>query len=308
MIPTLSLLIPAFLVVLFFLIVAYLLATFFGVAQLKAYAKVEMSNLVFSLIVVCVLLASVKGIDIAVKKITNTKLDPIHYTINYMSNTIYQAIVPLYTDVITERMIAEYFANHFVTYGPGPWGSMAAAFPGVAAVKDVLTGVCFAFSMFYATLMIQEVGLSMITLIMPLLFVLGCVIYLVPPLKNAGAYLISFSLGLWVVFPTVCTLSMVSLNMVSKELYGKPYSYYASPSALVKYSVWVMFAHVFEYTTPTLVGSMVSSGVLYPAMVIAILHSLAKVSVIALFIPSLAMLVTIAFISAGSNVLTGRVT
>ena len=134
----------------------------------------------------------------------------------------------------------------------------------------------------------------------------GLVLRFFPPTKEAGAFLIALAFGFQIVFPTTYVINSWALQDIGVKGYnsdifpisalcGMSYAYFTVPPVLIE-GLFPMFG-ALSTTLKTIFSEGVVHG-LSMSIFIPILRNLSAVSLLALFAPSLSMIITIASINA----------
>jgi len=201
-------------------------------------------------------------------------------------------------------------------------------FPGLDTFVSITNVLGFTLVTFYNTVSVQIVILyfvdaTMLTFFMPA----GLVLRFFPPTRDAGAFLISLAFGLQIVFPT--------MYIINKQIFDDVYSNepaggaYQSPTILIqslcgpfKYGLWGYVLNpsggLLSSTATTIPGgtavlkflaNVVSESTLNAvsmAEFVPIMQHIAALSLLTLFMPALALMVTIAFINAMTKFIVMR--
>ncbi len=297
----------------------YMFSKLFPSSKLGAYFNTNFSHFLVSHIIIIFILISMTGF----KAFTNSYfgVDAIQKLQMYINNVLSRAILPEITHLATFIFISKSLSDFSITFGPSVWGYSLKPLAGLAFNVDAFSTLFAGLQAFYATLSIQYLGLSLIDEFMPLLLIVGFIFYIFPETKTAGAFIISLSLGFYIVFPFVYTISFLAFEDYCKQIGDSFYGILASKSSItiffdVKTELKFLLSLALQiFTIPisanpfstllskfsSLVYTLGRGGVLTTSMYFYLqpfINTFAHISIVSLFIPSLAMIITVAFINA----------
>ncbi len=312
-----------------FILITYILSKFFKVPEWEAYLNVEMSNLMTSfLIVLFVIGLFAVGTEFSLMISGGTQSSPPQIAISYMQATVADSALTASIDVYKINACTSMLSTFSRRIGEYVLTQTYKVFPGLDTFVSITNVLGFTLVTFYNTVSVQIVILyfidaTMLTFFMPA----GLVLRFFPPTRDAGAFLISLAFGLQIVFPTV--------YIINKQIFDDVYSNepaggaYQSPTILIqslcgpfKYGLWGYVLNpsggLLSSTATTIPGgqavlkflaNVVSESTLNAvsmAEFTPIMQNIAALSLLTLFMPALALMVTIAFINAMTKFIVMR--
>src|SRR3989344_3181624 len=265
-----------------------LLALFWMAAQLFKRPEYEsfVSIEIYQLIVSAVLLGVVVGFACASSQLSDSfaggdTFEVARGYLNYMSNDLGLKTV-LALEVAKEE--AQYWSSLTFRWGLSVWGITVPGFPSMVLIERVVEFMLLLITPFMASLIVQMVGLEVIRGIMlPFVLPAGLVLRIFPPTRDAGAFLIAAAIGFAVVFPyTYVMHSQIVYAMISYDLQG---STEGMESLLTSGGNLEMLSFGTDF------GLFDTVKVIYEP-----LRVMSYLLLQALFLPSLSMILTVAFI------------
>jgi hypothetical protein len=312
-----------------FILITFILSKFFKVPEWEAYLNVEMSNLMTSfLIVLFVLGLFVTSSAISLSMSGGTYSSPPQAAIVYMQGTVADSALKAAMDVYKINACTSMLSTFSRRIGEFVLTQTYKVFPGLDTFVSITNVLGFTLLSLYNTTAVQ-IGLlyfidaTMVPFFMPA----GLVLRFFPPTRDAGAFLISLAFGLQIVFPTTYLINkqvFIDVNSDNPIMATKPYQ---SPTILIqslcgpfKYGVWGYLLNPSaspitqlipgSSTVISFLSKLVSESLLNAvsmAEFIPIMKHIAALSLVTLFMPALAMMVTIAFINAMTKFIVAKV-
>ena len=285
-----------------FLSVAYMLSKILRSPQLEGWCKAEIGSFLVVVVVSVLLISIMDGAEEFSKGIFGK--EPIDFSISFLSRILYDGVLPTYADLVQAQIFSSLTSDFRERYAPEVWGISIPIFTTANLQIMILKGIGMGFLALYTTLAIQIIGLATLKIIAPLFFSLGIFLYMMPPTRNAGAFLIGASFGFLVVFPLAFSFSAKALDDMSNIQTGKPFSFQNI----------VILPELFG-------GENIADTMILMALkwlpfgephisflgVFPFFYALSNLSVIGFFIPSLSLILTLAFINSTVKVLLWRV-
>ncbi len=272
---------------------AYMLARVVGSPELEGQVRAELSSFLFVVLTASVLMGLQGGAELFINHLLGVN-DACDAASAFLSRIVYQGLLPTYADVIQADILSGLTGSFTKVIGPSVWGISWNVFTSAQLQSMLLKGIGLGLLAIYSALTIQIIGLSLVKSLFPLFFPVGIFLYLIPYTRNAGAFVISAYFAFKIVFVGTLALSARALDDMSQMETGHPFEYYQYvvfnkniAQSWVSVLKWAPFARSWT----SFLG------------VLPFLYSLSILSLIGLFIPSLAMLLTIAFINATTRVL-----
>ena len=304
-----------------FILITYILSKFFKVPEWEAYLNVEMSNLMTSFLIVLFVVGLFGASTVISLLITGgAQSSPPRVAISYMQGTVADSALTAAMDVYKINACTSMLSTFSRRIGEYVLTQTYKVFPGLDTFVNITNVLGFTLLSLYSTVSVQIVLLygidaTMLTFFMPA----GLVLRFFPPTRDAGAFLISLAFGLQIVFPTI--------YIINKQIFDEIYSNepgggaYRSPTILIqslcgpfKYGFWGYALNpkggLLSSTAGSIPGgatvlnflsNLVGESLLnFVSMdeFIPIMKHVAALSLLTLFMPALAMMVTIAFINA----------
>lgn len=312
-----------------FILITFILSRFFKVPEWEAYLNVEMSNLMTSfLIVLFVIGLFAAGSAFSLVISGGTQNSPPKVAISYMQATVADSALSAAIDVYKINACTSMLSTFSRRIGEYVLTQTYKVFPGLDTFVSITNVLGFTLVTFYNTVSVQIVLLyfvdaTMLTFFMPA----GLVLRFFPPTRDAGAFLISLAFGLQVVFPTMYIINkQIFDDVYSNEPFGGAYQ---SPTILIqslcgpfKYGLWGILLNptggLLSSTATSIPGgqavlkflaNVVSESTLNAvsmAEFTPIMQHIAALSLLTLFMPALALMVTIAFINAMTKFIVMR--
>jgi hypothetical protein len=303
------------------ILITYVLSRIFKVPEWEAYLNVEMSNLMTSFLMVLFVI----GLFAISAQISNAMTggvtdSPPQAAIVYMQGTVADSALRASIDVYKINACTSMMSTFNKRIGEYVLTQTYKIFPGLDTFVNITNTLGFTLLTLYNTVSVQIGLLYFADATMQYFFLpAGLVLRFFPPTRDAGAFLIALAFGFQIVFPT--------LYMVNKLAYDEIYAnepdkgIYRSPDILIqsvcgpfKYGLWGYILNPasspllsMANTGPwgaSLMGTLsglVNEGVLNMmsmAEFVPIMKNIAALSLMTLFSPALALLVTIASINA----------
>lgn len=272
-------------IMLFILAFTYMGAEIFRIPSWKAYVSVELFNLVIAVLTIGFMF----GAFISVKYIGYSLVgaDPLISAQNFLNKIINRAVLPMYKDLLIIEAGTSLSSSFMLRVGPGVWSYVYKVEPGADAILSMTKLMSFGLLAIYASLSIQYMGLSVVDFAAPIVLSLGALLYIVPPTRDAGAFLICAAFAFETMFPLTYALNEKILYDMFGPDFGMPGPWWRGGYTLL------------AFLTPF--ASLVNFEPLIPFIIM-----LAKLSLITLFFPAFSILITISFISALTKLLVGK--
>lgn len=297
----------------------HMASRFFNKPEMTAYANVELQQLFISVIIFVIAIgafemANAAGIAIAGEP-------PIDASLTFLHKTINTGIMPAYIDLVSLDIKLTFWSALEGRQGPTVWNFIAKQVTGLEPVISVVRVLTFTITTFFGTLSAQVVIFYLINALMPIFLAAGVLLRFFPPTRDAGVYLIVFAISFQTMFPLLFTINSQILDeMWQLQGLGNSYDpYVAMPADVLgseapEYSpLWV--SQIVGSTTgaPTAPGTVSQTIGFFPfvsffrfALLAPFFEGIASFSLPALFLPAIAMSITISFINAMTKFITGK--
>ena len=306
----------------FFILITYLFSNVFKIPEWEAYLNIEMSNLYMSFLVV-VFVFALFAVGSVVASAWSADKTPAQAAISYMRGTVADSVLKGMYDVYQIQVCTSMMGTFSKRIGEAVLTQVFRVFPGIDTFVSITNVIAMGLVSVYGSLQAQIALLYLVDgTMLPLFLPAGLVLRFFPPTREAGAFLISLAFGFQIIYPMTYLINA----QIYSEIGAKPY---ASPTVLiyslcgpVKYGFW---GYMLTQTNPPMaalskmvggqsfglfLSSLVSESTLNfisMAEFIPIMQSLAGLSLLAIFMPALSMMVTIAFINAMTKFLVSKV-
>jgi hypothetical protein len=251
---------------------------------------------------------------------------PPQAAIVYMQGTVADSALTAAMDVYKINACTSMLSTFSRRVGEYVLTQTYKVFPGLDTFVSITNVLGFTLLSLYNTAAVQIGFLYVIDATMvPFFMPAGLMLRFFPPTRDAGAFLISLAFGFQIIFPTSYLINKQIFDDVNSDApQSKPYR---SPTILIqslcgpfKYGLW---GYLLNPTASPLIGiipgggsivgflsKLVSESLLNAvsmAEFIPIMKHIAALSLVTLFMPALAMMVTIAFINAMTKFISSKV-
>jgi len=180
----------------------YMAAQFFRKPEYEAFVSIELYQLAVSVILFAAIFMAVCAANGIADSFVGNGQDSFQVAgsyLQYMSHDISLAAVEKLQAL---ALLAQWASSVTMRFGPSVWGVTLPAFPAMVVVERTVEFLLILISPFTASLMVQQIGLQVIAgTMLPFVLPMGTVLRIFPPTRDAGAFLMSASLGFGIVFP-----------------------------------------------------------------------------------------------------------
>ena len=310
----------------FFILITYLLSKVFKVPEWEAYLSIELSNLAGSFLIALFVIGMFgAGSAIALVMTGGAYSSPPQAAIAYMRSTVADSALRASIDVYKIQACTSMLSTISRRIGEFVLTNTYKVFPGIDTFVSITNVLGMSLLTLYNTTSVQINLLYFVdALMVPFFLPAGIILRFLPPTRDAGAFLIALAFGFQVIFPTS--------YLINKDIYESVIPApqdrgYHSPVLLIqslcgpfKYGVaGYLFnpaANPIYSMIPggtavgTFLSKVVSEGLLNLVSMsefIPIMQHIAALSLLALFMPALAMMVTIAVINAMTKFIVSKV-
>jgi hypothetical protein len=321
-----SVIIPIVFFVAFFILITYMLSKVFKVPEWEAYLSIELSNLMNSFLIVIFVFALFAVGEVVALMITGGgAASPPQAAIAYMQGTVADSALRATIDVYKINACTSILSTFSRRIGEFVLTQTYKVFPGIDTFVSITNVLGMTLLTLYNTAEVQAAILHVADAIMiPFILPAGLILRFFPPTRDAGAFLIALSFGFQFVFPVTYLINKQIYTDIGARPYNAPGE---APTILInslcgpfKYGV---AGYLFNPSANPIYGlipggsvignalsKIVSEGLLNAvsmAEFIPILRHIAALSLLALFMPALSMMVTIAFINAMTKFIVAKV-
>jgi hypothetical protein len=306
----------------FLILITFLLSKVFKVPEWEAYLNIELSNLMATFLLVMFMIG-VFGVGTAVASIYSqgTATSPPQAAISYMRSVVADSVLRAIFDVYQIQACTSILTSITRRIGEFVLTQAFKVFPGLDTFISITNVLGFGLVSVYGSISAQIALLYLVDSTMINFFLpAGLILRFFPPTRDAGAFLISVAFGFQIVFPTTYMINKTIYEEIGGEPYKSPYVLISSLCGPFKYGVWGVLLNpsanpVFRLVPGgTIIGTFLSrivSETLLNAVSMAefipIMQHIASLSLLALFMPALSMMITIAFINAMTKFIVAKV-
>jgi hypothetical protein len=310
----------------FFILITYLVSKVFKVPEWEAYLSIELSNLASSfLLALFVLGLFAAGSAAAIILTGGMSNSPPEAAIAYMQSTVADSSLKATIDVYKIQTCTSMLSTISRRIGEFVLTQTYKVFPGVDTFVSITNVLGMSLLTLYNTTMAQITLLYFADAFMlPFFLPAGIILRFIPPTRDAGAFLISFAFGFQVIFPTTYLIN----KQIYESIIPNPADRgYTSPTLLIqsmcgpfKYGVAGFLFNpsanpIYGYipggaAVGNALSKIVSEGALNIVSMtefIPIMQHIAALTLLALFMPAVSMMVTIAFINAMTKFIVAKV-
>jgi hypothetical protein len=306
----------------FFILITYLLSKVFKIPEWEAYLNIEMSNLMASFLLVVFILGlfaagtAIAGVYTAGACGTMQSCTPSQAAISYMRDTVQYSVFRGMMDVYKIQACTSVLSTFSRRIGEYVLTQTFKVFPGLDTFVSITNVLSIGLISVYGSLSAQITLLYLVDATMEK-FILpaGLILRFFPPTRDAGAFLISLAFGFALIFPTTYLIN----KQIFAEIGGQPYP---SQAAIVDYlcgGSYVFYGLLISHDN-FLFSSIPGVGLFlehlfsestiqatYMSSFLPLMQNIAALSLLALFMPALSMVVTIAFINAMTKFIVSKV-
>lgn len=309
-----------------FILITYMISRFFKVPEWEAYLNIEMSNLISSFVIVIFILALFGiGSVLALLNTSGTYASPPQAAIKFMQETVVDSILLATIDVYKINACTSMLSTFSRRIGEFVLTQTYKVFPGVDTFVSITNALSFTLLALYSTAKAQVMLLYFFdAILIPFVLPAGLILRFFPPTRDAGAFLIAVAFGFHVVFPMTYLINANIFTGIGAKAYNEPG---VRPTLLIqslcgpfKYGVAGFLFNPAANPIYRLVpggaaigntlSRIVSEGLLNTlsmAEFIPILKAIGDLSLLAIFMPALSLMVTIAFINAMTKFIVMKV-
>ncbi|MBD3210340.1 hypothetical protein GF318_03075 [Candidatus Micrarchaeota archaeon] len=302
-------------------LITYLLSKAFKVPEWEAYLSIELSNIMSSFILVFFVLGMFAVGDVLASAFVEDAATPPQAAIAFMRTYVADSVLRGLYDIYQIQACTSMLSTITRRIGEFVLTQTYKVFPGMDTFVSITNVIGFGLVSIYGSLSAQIAILYFIDATMKTFFLpAGLVLRFFPPTRDAGAFLIALSFGMQIVFPTTYMINKQVFEDIGAETYESRHLLIASLCGPFKYGV--MGVLINPTTNPifglmpggtalgTLLMRLTSETVLNLVSMsefIPIMRHIASLSLIALFMPALSMMITIAFINAMAKFIVAKV-
>lgn len=303
----------------FIIMITYLISKLLKVPEWEAYLSVEMSQLMNSFLVMFFVVALFATSEVVVASMTGTTSNPPLAAAQFLREWVADSVLTGLFDIFTIQACTSILSTFSRRIGEMVLTNVYKVFPGMDTFVSISNVLAFGLMSIYGSISFQIVILTFIDAIaVPLLLPGGLILRFFPPTRDAGSFLIALAFSFQLVFPATFLVHEVVLNELNVQPYNSPRLLIASLCGPFKYGVVGLLIN--PQTNPIFsgplqrVGTMLAGvasettlNIVSMAEFIPLMRVVALLSLLALFMPALSTIITIAFINGMAKFLVSKV-
>ncbi len=306
------------LLVSFVILIVYLLSKVFKLPEWEAYINVEMSQLMNSFLVMIFIVAAFATAQAIVISFSGSDLSPPLAAAQFLREWVADSVLSGLFDVLKIQACTSMLSTVSRRMGEAVMTSVYKIFPGVDTFVSISNTLLFGFMSAYGSISVQVMILNFLEFItIPILFPAGLFLRFFPPTRDAGSFLIAMAFSFNVVFPMTFLIHEKVLEELHVERYNSPEGLISSLCGPFKYGVAgflfgsgnPLFRSSILAPVGSLLGVLASETLLNivgMAEFLTIMRTVSLLSLLALFMPGLSTVITIAFINGLSKFLVAK--
>lgn len=305
----------------FVALITYLLSKFFKVPEWEAYLSIELSNISSSFMLVLFVLGLFAVGDAIAGAFADGASSPPQAAISFMRSYVADSVLRAVYDTYQIQACTSMLSTITRRIGEFVLTQTYKVFPGTDTFVSITNVIGFGLVSVYGSLSAQISLLYFVDSTMKLFFLpAGLILRFFPPTRDAGAFLIALAFGAQIIFPTTYMINKDIFESIGAQTYETRPWLIASLCGPFKYGVMGVLINpgtnpVFGFLPGgALIGNflmrLTSETVLNLVSMsefIPIMRHIASLSLLALFMPALSMMITIAFINAMTKFIVAKV-
>jgi hypothetical protein len=309
----------------FFILITYLLSKVFKVPEWEAYLSIELSNLLSSFLIMLFVIGMFGvGTAAVIVHTGGAYGSPPQAAIAFIQGTVMDSALAATTDVYKIQACTSILSTFSKRIGEFVLTQTYKVFPGIDTFVNITSVLGMGLLTLYNTASVQAMVLFVVdVLVVPFFLPAGIILRFFPPTREAGSFLISVAFGFQIIYPGFYLINKQIYEEIGGRYYNTPGE---RPTILInsicgpfKYGVAgylfnpsnIIFGSVpGGGTLGTMLSRVISEGLLNAlsmAEFIPIMRHIASLSLLVIFMPALAMMVTIAFINAMTKFIVAKV-
>jgi len=255
--------------------IAFMLSSLAKKPEWEAWAKVEINELMWSVILLLVIFGIFKTADALANAWVGT--DMINYTESRLSGVVKERLLPAYINLLYLDHNIAFWNQWKMRFGPEAWGFKYKEYPGLEIYSQPVRILEFGYMAAFSSLSIQAMALHVIRVVaLNFLLPAGILLRFFPPTRGSGNLLIGMAFAFQIIFPLFYVLSFQALDEINK-IHGWDKKWW---EGIVNVSTFLGTTHPMLMT-------------FVPGIFTALLNTLAHLSIEILVIPSTAMTLSI---------------
>ncbi|MFH1785803.1 MAG: hypothetical protein ABH842_05225 [Candidatus Micrarchaeota archaeon] len=303
------------------ILVTYLISRFFKISEWEAYLNIELSNLMSSFVIFLFIVGMFATTELIASSFYDSSLysNAPQAAVHFMSSTVSDSALKATLDIYKIQACSSMLSTFSKRTGEFVLTQTFKVFPGVDTFVSIANVLTYTLISFYSAVSVQIAVLHVVeALMVPFFLPAGLLLRFFPPTRDAGAFLISLAFGFQLIYPTLYLINAEIFSTVGGEVYDTPQLLIQSICGPFKYGAAgflfnpaanPLFRIPGLSSLGTLLGKIVSEGLLNAismAEFIPVLKSIAALSLLVLFMPALALMVTISFINVMTKFIVNK--
>jgi len=305
----------------FVAMITYLLSKFFKIPEWEAYLSIELSNISTSFLLVLFVLGLFAVGDVIAGAFIDGANSPPQAAISFMRSYVADSVLRAIYDTYQIQACTSMLSTISRRIGEFVLTQTYKVFPGTDTFVSITNVIGFGLVSVYGSLSAQISILYFVDSTMKVFFLpAGLILRFFPPTRDAGAFLIALAFGAQIIFPTTYMINKDIFESIGAQTYETRPWLIASLCGPFKYGVMgvlinpgtnpvfgflpggAMIGNFLMRLTSETVLNLVSMSEFIPIM-----RHIASLSLLALFMPALSMMITIAFINAMTKFIVAKV-
>lgn len=253
---------------------AFMFASFAKKPEWEAWAKVELYELAWGIILLVVIYGIYNTASIIANAYVGANI--LNYSETRLSDVVKDRLLPAFIQLTYLDHNVAFWSQFKHRFGPSVWGVTFKVYPGLEIYSQPVRILEFGYMSAFASLSVQVVLFHILDVITDVLIAAGLLLRFFPPTRTSGNLLIALSFSFKVIFPLMYILSFQALDEIYK-IHG-----------------WSMSGVLHTLYIPQLIGATMPILItLIPRLFHSLLDNFAHLSIEILIIPSTAMTVAI---------------
>lgn len=253
---------------------AFMFASFAKKPEWEAWAKVELYELAWGIILLIVIYGIYNTASIVADAYVGTNI--INYSENRLSDVVKERLLPAFIQLTYLDHNVIFWSQFKHRFGPAAWGMTYKVYPGLEIYSQPVRILEFGYMAAFASLSVQVMLFHILDVITDVLLAAGLLLRFFPPTRSSGNLLIALSFSFKVIFPLMYILSFQALDEIYK-IHG-----------------WSISGMLKTLYIPQLIGTTMPMVItIFPRLFHSLLDNFAHLSIEILIIPSTAMTVAI---------------
>jgi hypothetical protein len=266
----------------------YVAANFFKKSEYESFVSIELYQLLVSALLFVTIFGATIFTEQASCDISGNS--PFIIAQQYLNTMTNQVALPYLVKLEKAKMWAQYWGSLSFRWGLAVWGTTIPAIPSYVIVERAIDFLLMTLTPFVSSLMVQQVGLEIIqATAIPFVLPAGVVLRIFPPTREAGSFLIACAVGFGIIFPyTYVMHDQITSMLLSNNTDNQDIAYFLANNP--------GYQDVSFTLSPTSDVDLTSWSYNPYTVLISPLYGLSFLLLAAVFLPSLSITLTVAFI------------